>query len=77
MNTVQTPQTRILRVNSLDPVALTALLTLKEALVQENYEICQEVIDTALEFGATQGQVFGLLEDIRRSPVTVKVKKAA
>ncbi len=69
MNTVQTPQSRIRRVSSLDPVALTALLTLKEALVRENYEICQEAIETALEFGATQGQIFGLLEDVRRNPV--------
>ena len=69
MNTVQTPRSRILRLNALNPVALTALLTLKEALVKENYEICREVINTALEFGATQGQVFGLLEDVRRKPV--------
>ncbi len=68
MNTVQTPLSRIRRVNFLDPVALTALLTLKEALVKENYEICQDVIDTALEFGATQGQIFSLLEDVRRNP---------
>ena len=69
MNTVQTPQSRIRRGSSLDPIALTALLTLKEALVKENYEICQAAIDTALEFGATQGQIFGLLEDARRNPV--------
>ncbi len=69
MNTVQSPRSRILRLNVLNPVALTALLTLKEALVKENYEICQDVIDTALEFGATQGQIFGLLEDVRRNPV--------
>ena len=67
MNTVQSSQSRILRLNALNPVAFTALLTLKEALKLENYEICQEVIDTALEFGATQGQIFGLLEDVRRA----------
>ncbi len=69
MNTVQSPQSRVLRLNILNPVALTALLTLKEALVKENYEICQDVIATALEFGATQTQIFGLLEDVRRNPV--------
>ena len=69
MNTVQSPRSRILRLNALNPVALTALLTLKEALLSENYEICKDVIATALEFGATQGQIFGLLEDVRRNPV--------
>lgn len=68
MNTVQTPRSRVLRTTQLNPVALTALLTLKEALLKEDYEICQNVIDTALEFGATQSQIFGLLEDVRRNP---------
>ncbi len=77
MNTVQPPPSRNTRQNRLNPVALTALLTLKEALVREDYEICQQVIDVALEFGATQAHVFSLLEDIRRNPVVAYAKKAA
>jgi|GEM_PF-2695477 len=76
MNTVQPPPNRNTRQNRLNPVALTALLTLKEALVREDYEVCPQVIDIALEFGATQAHVFALLEDIRRNPV-VYTKKAA
>ena len=74
MNTVQTPRRR--GTNRLNAVALTALLTLREALSAENYEICQQVIDIALEFGATQADVFALLEDIRRNPVVYTAKAA-
>lgn len=75
MNTVQIPQRRRggARLNA---VALTALLTLREALRNENYEICQGVIDIALEFGATQADVFALLEDVRRNPVAYAAKAA-
>ncbi len=75
MNTVQIPQRRR-GTNRLNAVALTALLTLREALTAENYEICQQVIDIALEFGATQADVFTLLEDIRRNPVVYTAKAA-
>ena len=51
------------------PVKLTALLYLKEALRQERYEICAEVIAVAKEFGATASEVRNLLEDPRRNPV--------
>ena len=50
------------------PVKLTALLYLKEALLKERYEICAEVIALAQEFGATNSEVQGLLEDPRRTP---------
>lgn len=51
-----------------DPVALTALLYLREAVLAENYEICNEIIQLAYEFGAAQQDVFTLLEDPRRQP---------
>lgn len=51
-----------------DPVRLTALLYLKEALLQERYESCKEIISVAYEFGATENEVQALLEDPRRNP---------
>jgi hypothetical protein len=48
------------------PVKLTALLYLKEALLHENYEECPELIQTAKEFGAREGEIANLLEDSRR-----------
>lgn len=50
------------------PVKFTALLYLKEALIREQYEKCAELIDAAVEFGATPKEVQYLLEDPRRSP---------
>lgn len=54
----------------LDPVALTALVYLKEALLEERYEECAAIIRLALEFGAGQARVRYLLEDPRRPAVT-------
>ena len=51
-----------------DPVRVTALVYLKEALLQERYEECREIISVAYEFGATENEVQGLLEDPRRNP---------
>lgn len=55
---------RILR----DPVKLTALLYLRDALLNERYEECAECIEIALEFGAQQFEIQTLLEDARRFP---------
>ena len=51
-----------------DPVKLTALLYLREALLQERYEECAEMIAIAAEFGATAQEIQLLLEDARRRP---------
>ena len=51
-----------------DPVRLTALLYLKEALLKECYEECRAIIAVAYEFGATENEIHGLLEDPRRNP---------
>lgn len=57
------------RVRSLrHPVGLTALVYLKDALLQERYENCSEIIAVAKEFGAETYQIDDLLEDPRRSP---------
>ena len=50
----------------LDPVALTALLYLKEALLEERYEDCDEILSVAREFGAPALKIAWLLEDPRR-----------
>ena len=36
---------------------VTALLYLKEALLKEEYEGCQELVDSARKFGAQQGEI--------------------
>ena len=51
-----------------NPVKLTALLYLKEALRKQRYEQCAEFIATALEFGAHSQEIQELLEDPRRTP---------
>ena len=51
-----------------DPVKLTALLYLKEALRKERYEECAGFIRIAKEFGAQDREVEELLEDSRRTP---------
>ena len=51
-----------------EPLRLTALYYLKEALLQERYENCAEIIAQAQEFGATASDINGLLEDPRRNP---------
>ena len=50
------------------PLRLTALLYLREELTRENYEICHEIIDLALEFGASDLDIRLVLEDPRRIP---------
>lgn len=51
-----------------DPVKLTALLYLKEALVKQRYEICRIFVEVALEHGADPREIEELLEDPRRRP---------
>ena len=51
-----------------DPVKLTALLYLKEALLTEQYENCKEFIEIAKDFGAQDFEIHYLLEDPRRKP---------
>lgn len=48
------------------PVKLTALMYLKEALLEERYEDCKELIAVAREFGAQAIEILNLLEDPRR-----------
>ena len=50
------------------PVRLTALLYLRDALLQEEYEVCKSFIEIALEFGADIWEIKHLLEDPRRTP---------
>ena len=51
-----------------DPVKLTALLYLREALIRERYEGCAQFILVAKEFGASEWEIEELLEDARRTP---------
>ena len=63
------PYTGSARVGSAKhPFRLTALLYLKDALRQEKYEVCADIIAVAKEFGATSVEVQRLLEDPRRTP---------
>ena len=48
------------------PVKVTALLYLKIALLAQAYEECAELIQLALEFGASNSEVRNLLENPRR-----------
>ena len=50
------------------PVKLTALIYLREALLEERYEECPVFIRIAREFGARPIEVRYLLEDPRRHP---------
>lgn len=50
------------------PVKLTALLYLRDALREERYEECAELIEIAHEFGAKPFEIQNLLEDPRRMP---------
>ena len=56
------------RRRSRDPVKLTALIYLREALIAERYEECFEIIAIAKEFGAFDEEIRALLEDPRRHP---------
>lgn len=51
-----------------DPVKLTALIYLREALIAERYEDCSDFIAIAKEFGAFDEEIRFLLEDPRRHP---------
>jgi len=51
-----------------NPVKLTALLYLREALLEERYEECAGFIAVACEFGAQPFEIENLLEDLRRTP---------
>ena len=51
-----------------DPVKLTALLYLREALLRERYEQAAEFVAVAKEFGAKEREIEELLEDARRLP---------
>lgn len=53
-----------------DPVKLTALLYLREALLEEKYEECPEFIAIAKEFGALDEEIRGLLENPKRHPIS-------
>ena len=50
------------------PVRVSALWELRRALLEEKYEDCREIIAIAKEFGASQAEVYYLLEDPRRKP---------
>ena len=56
------------RRTSRHPVKMTALLYLREALLNEVYEDCPLAIEIAKEFGAEDFEVRNLLEDPRRMP---------
>ena len=57
----------VLRVKK-DPVNLTALLYLREALLKERYEQAAGFITVARECGAQAREIEELLEDARRLP---------
>ncbi len=56
------------RRTSRHPVKVTALMHLKEALLNEAYENCALAIKIAKEFGAQEFEIQNLLEDPRRTP---------
>jgi len=56
------------RIKSKHPVRISALWALKQALLLEKYEECQEIIAIAKEFGASDWEIYYLLEDPRRNP---------
>lgn len=68
LETIQNAYPQRRRAVNRDPVKLTALLYLKEALVKQQYEVCPDIIAVAKEFGADEVEVQDLLEDPRRSP---------
>jgi hypothetical protein len=51
-------------------VKLTALIYLREALIEARYEDCAEMIAIAKEFGALNDEIRVLLEDPRRHPIS-------
>ncbi len=51
-----------------DPVKLTSLFYLREALICQRFEDCADLIGIATEFGAGVYEIRALLEDARRQP---------
>ena len=68
LETIQNAYPQRRKAVSRNPVKLTALLYLKEALVKQQFEHCQDIISVAKEFGAGEVEIQDLLEDPRRSP---------
>ncbi len=68
IKTIGNPERHKRVLSSRHPVKLTALLYLKEVLLREKYEACEEIISLAKEFGAESYEVQDLLEDPRRRP---------
>ena len=58
----------------LHPVAVTALLYLKEAVRRERYEDCAAYVAAARDFGAPAVEIQGVLDNPRRS---LKAQRAA
>ncbi len=56
------------KITSRHPVKMTALIYLREALLNEVYEDCPLAIEIAREFGAQEFEIQNLLEDPRRRP---------
>ena len=54
--------------NLRQPAKKTALLALKNALLQERYEICSKIIAVAREHGTQDREIQYFLEDPKRSP---------
>jgi len=65
INPTQPGRTRIIQRH---PVKLTALLYLRDALIEERYEECAFFIEVAKEYGAQPIEIQYLLEDRRRRP---------
>ncbi len=49
--------------NYVHPVKVTSLIYLKEALADEAYEECDELINSALEFGATPEEITEVIDE--------------
>ncbi|MDP3981147.1 MAG: hypothetical protein Q8Q33_07040 [Chlamydiota bacterium] len=50
------------------PMKNMVLYALKDVLLTEKYESCADLINIAMEFGASKDDVYYLLEDPRRNP---------
>ncbi|OGX06290.1 MAG: hypothetical protein A2Z88_00580 [Omnitrophica WOR_2 bacterium GWA2_47_8] len=50
-------------INNSDTLKVTALLYFKEALAQERYEECAELIQAAKNFGVEQDEVKGIINE--------------
>ncbi|MBN1687752.1 MAG: hypothetical protein JW893_01485 [Candidatus Omnitrophica bacterium] len=68
MNTVQKKRRQQLIWLKRNPLKLTALLYLREALNEERYEDCPGLIGFARQWGACEYEIQNLLEDSRRIP---------